>query len=431
MVHHTNRRSKLLSLFSTVTLLGICSAFYIHKEIPKRPFVDADLEQPRRAVVLRSCSSEDETTTATGPRSEEARTRQRRQQPPPPPQGRSISGRQRNVQSSQGRPARSRTTTSQLATPPFDGKILSSEQTPNEQAPPFDLFAHLENKSIRCMSDFDNGQTLIQGNVIEKQPAFEFLSLDDLTFSNPSAGQQYQLPGFSKLFNSNATFRWQLRHAMRHDIYDTTPQYQNLSLKAKEMLLLPDSSLQGSWRRSSTIPKGEIRMKRLTQVLQESFSCDEFGSACPTGDDLMQAIGNLCGPEPSTHFIDIVGVLDRRIPHSWHQDTGRSGGTLAASNNNNNNSNAPATRTVLWGFPPDSDFASCGVFSHVVSLQHESQAPPSHPKMQPLLFDGKIDNDYIVRPSYGPGRELLMYRDNDVLHSSPDVAYRTSVMRFM
>jgi hypothetical protein len=249
--------------------------------------------------------------------------------------------------------------------------------------------------------------------------------LDDLTFSNPSDGKHYKLLGFSKLFNSDAQFRLQLRQAMRHDIYDTTPQYQNLSLKAKEMLLLPDSSLQGSWRKPTSIPDGEIRMKRLTQVLQEAF-VDKFFSFCPTGDDLMQAIGDLCGPEPSTHFIDIVGVLDRRIPHSWHQDTGRSG-TSAVSNNNNN----VPTRTVLWGFPSDSDYTGCGVFSHLVSLQHESKAPQSHPKMQSLLFDGTIDDDYIVRPSYGPGRELLMYRDIDVLHSSPDVAYRTSVMRFM
>jgi hypothetical protein len=155
MVHLRSRISKLLSLFSTVTLLGICSAFHNHKEIPKRAFVVACFEQPRdrRAFVLLS-SSDDETTAATGPRGE-ARTRQRRQQPP---QGRSS--RQRSVQSSESRQTRIRTTSLAI---PFDGKILSSEQTPNEQAPPFDLFASLESKSIRCMSDFDDGQTLIQG----------------------------------------------------------------------------------------------------------------------------------------------------------------------------------------------------------------------------------------------------------------------------
>jgi hypothetical protein len=200
------------------------------------------------------------------------------------------------------------------------------------------------------MSYFSDGQALIQGNMIEPQPAFEFFSLDDLTFSNPHHDGHYQFPGFSKRFNSDATFRRQLRQAIREDIYDTTPQYQNLSLKAKEMLLLPDSSLQGSWRKNpSYLPTDEIRMKRLTKVLYEAFGGisdkqekikekeDEF-KPCPTGDDLMHTIGDLCGPEPSTHFIDIVGVLDRKIPHSWHQDTGRSG----SSNITN--------KTVLWGF---------------------------------------------------------------------------------
>jgi hypothetical protein len=426
---------KLLSLLSTVTLLDACSAFY-NNEFPKSAFVISCAEQPRARRLLWSSSSKDErssTIAATGgPRGEARRGRRS--------EGRSSrrTHSQRQV-SSVVREARTRTTTKSATMPSFDGKSLSSEQTPNEQeAPPFDLFANLENKkSIRCMSDFENGQTLIQGNVVAtQQRAFEFVSLDDLTFSLGDGGQQpyYKLPGFSKRFNSDAPFRRALRQAMRLDIYETTPQYANLSPKAKEMLLLPDSSLQGSWRRSSsTIPQqGEIRMKRLTQVLHDAFAVkrDDDGDdsddesrrfCCPTGDDLMQAIGDLCGPEPSTHFIDIVGVLDRRIPHSWHQDTGRSGATTSSS----------SSKTVLWGFPAEDDYTGCGVFSHVVSLLHESQAPASHPNMQPILFDGKIDDSYIVRPCYGPGRELLLYRDVDVLHSSPDVTYRTSVMRFM
>jgi hypothetical protein len=52
--------------------------------------------------------------------------------------------------------------------------------------------------------------------------------------------------------------------------------------------------------------------------------------------------------------------------------------------------------------------------------------------MQPVyLFDGTVEETHIVRPKYAPGRELLLYRDIDVLHSAPDIPYRTSVMRFM
>jgi hypothetical protein len=42
-----------------------------------------------------------------------------------------------------------------------------------------------------------------------------------------------------------------------------------------------------------------------------------------------------------------------------------------------------------------------------------------------------VDEQYIVRPKFAEGREIIVYRDVDVLHSSPDVAYRASVMRFM
>jgi hypothetical protein len=446
MVNHLQRKL-LLALLSTVTLVSdacCCCCAFQNNEIRKRTF---------GRLVLRSSSAEDKVSTRTaaaaataGPRGE---ARRRQQQP----EGRSSS---RRTQSSQRRQASSsfreeaivRTAATSRSLQTFDGKTLANEQTPNEHtAPAFDLFANLledhgKQSSIRCMSDFENGQTLMKGSVVAQQrPAFEFLSLDDLIFSHDVNGKQqlpYKLPGFSKRFNTDATFRRSLRQALRLDIYDTTPQYYaNLSPKAKEMLLQPDSSLQGSWRKpNNEIPSAEIRMKRLTQVLREAFGAkgDSHGKennnigdddddeaitrfCCPTGDDLMQAIGNLCGPAPSTHFIDIVGVLDRRIPHSWHQDTARS-----ATN---------STRTVLWGFPANDDYTGCGVFSHLVSLLHECLAPASHPKMQPILFAGAIDEQYIVRPSYRPGRELLMYRDVDVLHSSPDVAYRTSVMRFM
>jgi hypothetical protein len=132
---------------------------------------------------------------------------------------------------------------------------------------------------------------------------------------------------------------------------------------------------------------------------------------------LFEAIGKLCGPKPSTHWIDIYGVQDRKINHSWHLDFGKSPES--------------STHTVLWGFPPEDHYQGCGVFSHLIPLQKECLAPDDHPRMEPVLFDGTVDEQYIVRPTYEAGKELIMYRDIDVLHSAPDVTYRTSVMRFM
>lgn len=284
----------------------------------------------------------------------------------------------------------------QDVTAEFDGKALTCVQSSNEDAPPLDLESVLLSSSapIRCM---------IPGNLqfkneIEKQPPFGFCSLDDLFGADL---------GFSKKFNSDSQFRQELRMAIRQDIFDTTPFYANLSEKAASVLLLPDSSLEGSWR----IPETMDRMSKTTHVLQMAL-----GNGAPTGDDFFQAIGKLCGSKPSTHFIDIFGVQDRKINHSWHLDAGQS---------------PENSRTVLLGFPPEDNYVGCGVFSHIVSLQRECTAPEDHRRREPVLFGGTVDEDYIVRPRYEPGRELVFYRDIDVLHSAPDVTYRTSIMRFM
>jgi hypothetical protein len=275
----------------------------------------------------------------------------------------------------------------------FDGKVMAAAQRPNDDAPPLDLETAMQD-SIRCMTP----DMCFEEDVV--QPAFTSMSLDDLFGANL---------GFSAKFNSDTQFRIALRSAIRQDIFDTTPFYANLSEKAASVLLLPDSSLEGSWR----MPESMDRMKQTTALLQ-----DAFGPSGPTGDELFQAIGNLCGTKPTTHFIDIFGVQDRKIPHSWHLDSGTS---------------PENSRTVLWGFPKEDEdyYDGCGVFSHVVSLQKECVAPKEHPRLEPVLFDGTVDEKHVIRPNYTPGQELIMYRDIDVIHSAPDVIYRASVMRFM
>jgi hypothetical protein len=292
--------------------------------------------------------------------------------------------------------------------PLFDGKLLTSRQVANLEAPFFDLESALAspNPSLRCMTP---GLLYGENNKGGNEKVFEYMSLDDL-FDNIQFG-------FSERFNADAEFRNQLRSAIRQDIFDTTPFYANLSEKAASILLLPDSSLEGSWRIRHDDNADEMRMKHTTQVLRDAFFDSVADTASlPTGDDLFRAIGKLCGSQASTHFIDIFGVQDRTINHSWHLDAGCSPGDC---------------RTVLWGFPPENDYSGCGVFSHVVPLSKECLAPPDHNRMEPLLFDGSVPEEFIVRPTYKMGRELLLYRDIDVLHSAPDVAYRTSIMRFM
>jgi len=267
-----------------------------------------------------------------------------------------------------------------------DPAAIIRSQKPNEDA------------SLYVFDDdtTDNPQTLVpEGTHLIS------MSLDEL-FPNL---------GFSHKFNSDGEFRNSLRNSMREDIFDSSPSYGGMSDKARKMLLLPDSSLQGSWRCKTE--GGELRMKKLTEVLKSNL-----GETAPAGDEFMEKIGSLCGSKPSTHWIDIVGIVERRIPHSWHQDTGR-------SYNGN-------TFTVLLGFPKEDNYDGVGVFSHAVKLKYERVAADDHPPNEPVVYPNlSIDEKYIVRPTFARGREILLFRDVDVIHSSPDVAFRTSVMRFM
>jgi hypothetical protein len=214
------------------------------------------------------------------------------------------------------------------------------------------------------------------------------------------------------MFCSNANFRDDIRNSMREDIFDSTPAYESMREKARNMLLLPDSSLQGSWNCKGN-SDNQLRMKKLTKVLK-----DYIGDKAPTGDHFLETIGSLCGSKPSTHWIDIVGIKDRKIDHSWHQDSGRS------PNGD--------TYTVLLGFPKEDNYDGVGVFSHSVNLKYERVASDGHPSNEPVLYPGlEIDDKYIVKPRFAKGSEIVMFRDIDTLHSAPDVTYRTSVMRFM
>ena len=261
-------------------------------------------------------------------------------------------------------------------------------QDPNQDAPVFD-----------SEELFDT----VPGPVIS-HPHVETLSFDDVF---------PKTEGFSELFSSNKDFRDGIRNAMRQDIFDATPAYAGMSEKARRMLLLPDSSLQGSWKcEGRPESDGELRMKKLTGVLKM-----HLGEEAPTGDEFMDTVGSLCGSKPQTHWIDIVGITDRKINHSWHQDTGRSPNE--------------DTKTVLVGFPIENDYVGGGVFSHLVKLEKEQWAKEDHPVVEPVLYSHAIDEKYIYRPQFVKGQEIIVYRDVDVLHSAPDVAYRSSVMRFM
>ena len=340
----------------------------------------------------------------------------------------------------------------------FDPKQLTSTQTSNENALPLDLhnknfkgkkgFIRRRSKSsilqvpsapgvIASTGDadasfsddsddnfYDGLDSGCKGPEIEHDH-IQYLSLDDI-FPNLD---------FSKHFFRDGNFRQSIRVAMRKDIFFTTPAYADLSPKVAAMMLDDDSSLQGTW---NCIPKSipddvdvstlPPRMTRLTKVLAHFL-----GSNAPAGDEFMMAMGGLCGKNPSTHWIDIIGVKDRKCGHSWHQDTGKSyeGQGHEKATIEGEMINDDCRYTVMLGFPIEDNYTGCGVFSHAIHLKHEQLAPQGHNKNEPVLFEGTASEEFVVRPEFSMGKEIIRYRDIDVVHSAPDVVYRQSVMRFM
>lgn len=211
--------------------------------------------------------------------------------------------------------------------------------------------------------------------------------------------------GFSDTFATSESFRTELRNAIREDVFDEF--YSHITNpKARAMLLLPDSSLQGGWNLNKMARTDAILLKHL-------------GQEAPSGKSIMETIGGLCGDHKASstsHWMDIIGVPNRKIPYSWHQD--RNDGKGAA--------------TVLWGFPKRNAYKGTGVFSHVIKLRHPAKSSDNDLPQQPIVYDHlQVNQEFIHRPCYGTHAELIMYHDANVLHSAPDVTYRDSLMRFM
>lgn len=209
---------------------------------------------------------------------------------------------------------------------------------------------------------------------------------------------------FSKIFNTNSDFRHKLRIAARLDfMFDE-------NLKSHSSLLMnPRSTISGRWG-----PTSKCDYQKTTAVLNEYFPPSLDG---PTFFD---TIFSLC-PQTKYRFnswMDIIGIAGRKINHSWHQDSGRH------------------QNTIMVGFPPTSQYEGIGVFSHAVKLSHrliDPLAGHNEPRLlEDIIPSVQLSNDYIIRPTYIPGKsEIMVYDDRDIFHSAPDYAYRESIWRIM
>ena len=127
---------------------------------------------------------------------------------------------------------------------------------------------------------------------------------------------------FSGLFDSNSQFRKDIRVAARNDFFvkDVT-----ISNEANSLLKDPRSSLSSKWL-------DNMEYSTLTTVFRKYGLPSYF-----TGKVFMTELTKLCIETPYrfNSWMDIVGVKNKPVGHSFHQDSGLE------------------QTTVMVGFPPE------------------------------------------------------------------------------
>ena len=77
------------------------------------------------------------------------------------------------------------------------------------------------------------------------------------------------------------------------------------------------------------------------------------------------------------------------------------------------------------------EMASPSALSPTLSPGRLPRPSSSHPPAPAQIIEGRFPEEFIERPVYKKGQEIIVYRDCDVLHSAPDVVIRDSLWRFM
>ena len=97
-------------------------------------------------------------------------------------------------------------------------------------------------------------------------------------------------------------------------------------------------------------------------------------------------------------------------------------------------------RSAHQGFPAHDEFEGAGCFTHMVALSHPLRRVAGSPRGAVIEWEAvcaeagleaTLPPQYVLRPRFGRGAELLLYSDEAHLHSAPDYINREAVWRFM
>ncbi|RSD30697.1 hypothetical protein [Vibrio pectenicida] len=164
---------------------------------------------------------------------------------------------------------------------------------------------------------------------------------------------------------------------------------------------------------SFMVYKDELNNETLNSITKIFYS----SGVNISGKEFLYKIWSLCGNNVTGSVMEITQP-NRRLTHSWHQDSGK------------------VSNIVLLGFPLEGNYIGEGVFSHQVMLSHRikqrhSDKKPSSAIVMEEFGEWYIPIKNIYKPIYSAGSELWVSDDSTHFHSVPDVQNRQCIWRFM
>jgi len=252
-------------------------------------------------------------------------------------------------------------------------------------------------------------------------------------FKGPAATTRHELVGLEETFTAEFAACFHASPAFRDDLIGCASDIGSLFSRGTPWAdFTPEFDEEGCRRRVGDTLRAHL------------------GATAPTADEFVAAFSTLCGDgfrwgaftsfegkkPPAGSVSEQAAFLDRSTQTNdfykrtlpigaleWHQDWAAA--EMAHM--------FDASRTVMFAFPASgsSDHEGTGLFTELIRLTHEfstetlKTTTSSYCGLTTDAMDRKaaaelgVSDDHIVRPYYGRGRELLVYKDSEHLHRSP------------
>ena len=227
------------------------------------------------------------------------------------------------------------------------------------------------------------------------------------SFQGPAASAQYKLVSLADTFSQELADAFHASGSFRTALIGCAPDLT--------VLFKAGTSLEQTADSTSEEDKEGCR-GRLGDVLRL-----HVGARAPTADEFVGNISALCGD----HWGGFTSFESKEPPPGaleWHQDWAAADMSYAFD----------ACRSVMLAFPAkgSTDHEGEGILTELVQLSHEFSTESlkksegyggmsTGEQDRKAASDLGVSDEHIVRPRYGRGQEILVYKDAEHLHRSP------------